>query len=90
MKNLIGKKWVELTDVERSELLKNPSPISGESGNRCTDGDCIVDLTELLSVFGKVVDGEILIEDDAVIYSPAYWDEVDDIIANEDDDDYLY
>lgn len=90
MKNLIGKKWMELTDVKKSELLKNPNPINGESGNRCADGDCIVDLTELLSVFGKVIDDEIVIEDDAVIYSPAYWDEIDDIIANEDNDDYLY
>lgn len=90
MKNLIGKKWMELSETEKAELLKTPSAIDGSTGNRCINGDCIIDLTELLSIDGKVVDGVIIIDDEAVIYSPAYWDAVDEIIANEEDDDYLY
>ena len=70
MKNLIGKKWMELSEAEKNELLKNPSAVNGETGNRCDEGECIVDLTENMSVFGEVVDGEIVINNEAVIYNP--------------------
>lgn len=70
MKNLIGKKWMQLSESEKSELLKNPSAINGETGNRCEDGECIIDLTENMSVFGEVVDGEIVINNEATIYNP--------------------
>jgi len=90
MKNLIGKKWMDLSESEKAELLKNPSAIAGPTGNRCISGDCIIDLTELLSIDGKVINDVIIIDDEAVIYSPAYWDAIDEIISNEEDDDYLY
>lgn len=70
MKNLIGKKWMDLTETEKAELLKNPSPVNGETGNRCEEGECIVDLTENMSIFGEVADGEIVIKNEAVIYNP--------------------
>ena len=53
MKNLIGKKWMELSEAEKNELLKNPSAVNGETGNRCDEGECIVDLTENMSVLVK-------------------------------------
>ncbi|WP_291741956.1 hypothetical protein [Clostridium sp.] len=39
------------------------------TGNVVKGGDCIVDLTDTLSIVGKVVDDEIIIEDEATIYS---------------------
>ena len=42
---VIGKKWGELTDDLRTELLKNCNCIDGATGNNTKNGDCIIDLT---------------------------------------------
>jgi len=70
MRNLIGKQWKSLTEDEKTVLLNNPNAIDAETGNTCKEGDCIIDLTLELSISGKVVDGNIVINDEAVIYNP--------------------
>ncbi|WP_300857082.1 hypothetical protein [uncultured Clostridium sp.] len=69
MNNFVGKKWRMLTEKEKELLLKNCWCIDGVTGNVVKGGDCIVDLTDTLSIVGKVVDDEIIIEDEATIYS---------------------
>ena len=68
MKKYIGKKWKELTKEEQYMLLSKASPFE------CCEGECIIDLTEELSVSGRVIDeyGEkyIEIDDNAIIYNP--------------------
>ena len=68
MKKYIGKKWKQLTEEEQDQLLSNPHTTESE-------GDCIVDLTENLSVGGRVVvtdeESYIEIDDDAIIYDPS-------------------
>lgn len=70
MRNLIGKQWKSLTEAEKTVLLNNPNAVDAATGNTCKEGDCIIDLTRELSIPGKVVDGAIVINEEAVIYNP--------------------
>ena len=68
MKKYIGKKWKQLAKEEQDMLLSEANPFE------CSEGECIIDLTEDLSVTGKVINTEeeryIEIDDDAIIYNP--------------------
>ena len=69
--SLDGKKWGELSYREQKELSKNINAIDASTGlNMTDDGECTIDLEYLLSVPGRVENGEIVIDDDAVIYNP--------------------
>lgn len=66
---LIGKKWGELSKELKEDLLSNCNPVD----NMCEtvkDGECIVDFLdyEYVSVLGAVKDGEVVIDDEAIIY----------------------
>ena len=65
---LVGIKWGKLEKTTQEYLLKDCDCINGATGDTAYNGDCIVDLTENLSVDGKIVDGDIIIDDDAKIY----------------------
>lgn len=69
MKNKIT--WGDLTPDQKLILLSQANCIDGRTGcNIQTDGECIVDLTDVLSVTGMIIDGEIIMDNNAVIYSP--------------------
>lgn len=71
MSKLVGVKWGRLEKETQDWLLKDCNCVDGSTGNDKTDdGECIVDLTKNLSVPGKIVDGDIVIDDDAKIYNP--------------------
>ena len=70
MSKLVGVKWGKLEKATQEYLLKNCNCVNGATGRTVFNGDCIVDLTENLSVPGKIVDGDIVIDDDAKIYDP--------------------
>lgn len=66
---LVGKKWGELSAELKEDLLSNCNPVD----NMCEtvkDGECIVDFLgyEYVSVLGAVKDGEVVIDDEAIIY----------------------
>ena len=66
---LVGKKWGELSAELKEDLLSNCNPVD----NMCEtidNGECIVDFLdyEYVSVLGAVKDGEVVIDDEAVIY----------------------
>ena len=69
-KKIIGKKWNELTEVEQKELLSKANAIDGATGNDIDNGECIIDLTENLSISGRVEDGLIFINTESIIYNP--------------------
>lgn len=68
MRSVLGMKWNQLTDKEQEQLLSNAFPSEKE-------GNCIIDLTEELSVAGRVVVTEeesyIEIDNEAIIYNPS-------------------
>lgn len=69
LSGLIGKKWGELSVELQEDLLNNCNPVD----NMCEtvkEGECIVDFLdyEYVSVLGAVKDGEVVIDDNAVIY----------------------
>lgn len=69
LSGLIGKKWGELSTELKEDLLNNCNPVD----NMCEtvkDGECIVDFLgyEYVSVYGEVKDGEVVIDDEAIIY----------------------
>ena len=66
-----GVKWGDLEDFEREMLLKSAIAVSGETGNQIfDDGECIIDLSAYpFSVSGEMVDGKLVIDDDAYIYN---------------------
>lgn len=66
-----GIKWKELSESEHEKLLKTANPINGITGNDMRqDGECIIDLEYPFSIPGRLEDGEIIIDDEAVIYNP--------------------
>ena len=62
---LHGVKWKDLNEETKQELLSNAS-VWGD----VREGECIIDLTEKFSVEGEIIDGDILIKDNAIIYNP--------------------
>ena len=70
MSKLIGVKWGKLEKATQEYLLKNCNCVNGATGDTAYNGDCIVDLTENLSIDGKIVDGDIVIDDNAKLYCP--------------------
>lgn len=69
MNKLLGVRWGDLKEETKSDLLTNAN-----IWDEVTEGPCIVDLTEDLSVEGTIIDNEeekeIIINDDAIIYNP--------------------
>ena len=66
---LIGKKWGELSVELQQDLLDSCNAVD----NMCEtvkEGDCIIDFLdyEYVSVLGAVKDGEVVIDDEAIIY----------------------
>ena len=66
---LIGKKWGELSVELQQDLLDSCNAVD----NMCETvkgGDCIIDFLdyEYVSVLGAVKDGEVVIDDEAIIY----------------------
>lgn len=70
MSKLVGMEWRKLSEETRNSLLEGASCIDGETGNEVNEGECIVDLTDNLSVAGRIEDFEIVIDDNAIIYDP--------------------
>ena len=70
-KNYAGMKWGKLPENEKTELLSGANAVDGRTGNNMMgDGECTIDLSVYpFSVHGKVVGGEVMINDDAAIYS---------------------
>lgn len=66
---IIGMKWKDLKEETKQFLLKDAITSDGNCCEVLT-GECIVDLTDNLSVEGKVINGNIVIDNDAVIYNP--------------------
>ena len=68
MKKYIGIRWKELSMKEKAMLLSKARPFDYSVGK------CIIDLTEVLSVIGEVIDTVeeryIEIDDNAIIYNP--------------------
>ena len=86
MKNLIGKKWGQLTSKEQKELLSIANTIDGRTGNTINEvGECIIDFdgTEY-SISGKNVFMEdeysLEIDDNAIIYNSSDGVIEDDLI----------
>lgn len=67
MYEYLGCSWEYINEDKRKELLQNAHCTDG-NGNEVIDGECIVDLSECLAIPGKIVDGEIVIDEKAVIY----------------------
>ena len=72
MRELLGKKWGELTEETKEVLLSKAAAVDGATGDTKTgSGECIVDFVgTILSVSGEVNEGlEIEIKDEAVLYA---------------------
>ncbi len=68
----VQKDWSELSKSEKEYFLNIAIPIDGETCNTASEGECIVDFEGLvISISGKIVEGEIIINDDATFYNPA-------------------
>ena len=71
MRDYNGIKWGSLTIGEQKTMMENANAVDGITGNNMTiDGECIIDLKFPYSVSGKIQDGEIIIDNEAVIYNP--------------------
>lgn len=77
MNKLIGVKWGALSDETKSDLLEKANCIDAVTGDNVRNGECTVDLTDELSIIGKVEDYEIMIDDESIIYNPVEGIELD-------------
>ena len=68
---LIGRTWKSLSEKERENLLIGAICTDAAEGNTVKNGDGTVDFINGLSIPGKIVDGEIFIEPNAIIYNSA-------------------
>ena len=71
MSKLVGMRWGALPKETRISLLEGALCIDGRTGNNVNEGECIIDLTDTLSVCGNIIDCEIVVDDDAIIYNPS-------------------
>ena len=62
---LHGVIWKDLNEETKQELLSNANV-----WDNVKEGECIIDLTEKFSIEGEIINGEIIINDNAVIYNP--------------------
>lgn len=70
MNNLVGVRWGDLLEITKEDLLERANCINAINGDLINEGECIIDLTNELSVVGNVIDGEVIINDDSIIYNP--------------------
>ena len=70
MSKLVGIKWGKLEKATQEWLLKDCDCVNAVTVNDAYNGDCIVDLAENLSIDGKIVNGDIVINPDSKIYNP--------------------
>lgn len=70
MKDFNGMKWSDLTQEEKDLLMSEARTVDARNSQSVNDGECIVDLLYPYSVSGRVVGGEIIIDQEAVIYNP--------------------
>ena len=62
---LHGIKWGDLSEKTKTSLLERVNV-----WDNVKEGDCLIDLTEELTIEGKIIDGQIMIKDNAIIYNP--------------------
>ena len=62
---LHGVIWKDLNEETKQELLSNANV-----WDNVKEGECIIDLTEEFSIEGEIINGEIIINDNAIIYNP--------------------
>lgn len=65
MKKYICKKWGQLTEEQQYELLSKAN-----IWDDVKNGDCIVDFDESLSISATIINDEIVIDDNAILYDP--------------------
>lgn len=70
MKDFNGMKWSDLTQEEKDLLMSEARTVDARNSQSVNEGECIVDLLYPYSVSGRVVGGEIIIDQEAVIYNP--------------------
>ena len=68
--SMVGKKWKNIESDTKEKLLKRASCINGSTGKELQEGEGIIDFNEYLSAPGEVTEDEIVIEDEAVVYTP--------------------
>jgi hypothetical protein len=71
MNKLVGVRWGDLLDITKEDLLERVNCINGINGDLINNGECIIDLTHELSISGNIIDGEIIINEDSIIYNPS-------------------
>ena len=70
MKDFNGMKWSDLTQEEKELLMSEARTVDARNSQSVSDGECVIDLLYPYSVSGRVVDGEIIVDQEAVIYNP--------------------
>jgi hypothetical protein len=70
MDKYVGKKWKDISDHYKGELLKNAICRDCMLGIPLSDGAGIVCFTETLAAMGSICNGIIKIDDEQVLYNP--------------------
>ena len=73
MESLVGKKWYELSNEIKCGLISTATAIDGRTGEKCNEGKCIIDLNDTYFINGQVIDGEIVIYSESIIYNQSEW-----------------
>ena len=70
MERFAGKKWKDVEENYKKELLENAICRDCRVGSPLLNGEGMVAFAETLAVMGSVCDGVIKVDDEAVLYNP--------------------
>lgn len=70
MEGFVGKKWKDIEENDKKELLENAICRDCMAGSPLRNGEGMVVFAETLAVIGSICDGVIKVDDEAVLYNP--------------------
>lgn len=84
----VGKSWGDVPNEVKKQLLSNAICLDIEHSCIASEGSCLVELKETLVVPGELIDGKIVIDNNAELYNPIIRDLNDDLFTEPDDEVY--
>lgn len=82
-----GKKWGEIPVEAREQLLR--AVVCLDTAHSCiaSEGACLIELEETLVVPGELINGKIVIDENAELYNPILGD-INDSVSSEHDEEF--
>lgn len=84
-----GKKWGEIPVEVREQLLREAVCLDTAHSCIASEGACLIELEETLAVLGELINGEIIIGENAELYNPILGDINDSMFSECDEEIFV-